>query len=149
MERKDLEELLIGAVKELYEEELQIIQLDVSERTICAQLRGILQRSFPHHAVHTEYNRHGILPKEIEMPNAEGALTRTRVFPDIIVHQPTHDEENLLIIETKKSTNPISDDGDIAKLEQMKYQLGYSFAAFLRLPAGPAASPADLRILWI
>jgi len=149
MEQAEVEAILIEALAALYQEELDIIQLDVGERTICAQLRSILQRSFADHAVHAEYNRHGIFPKEIEMPNAEGMPTLTRVFPDIIVHQPSHDKENLLIIEAKKSTNPVGDDADLAKLNQMKHQLDYSFAAFLRLPTGPAANLNDVRLLWI
>lgn len=149
MERNAIEELLTAALQSLYEEDLLTIQLDVGERMICAQLRSILQRFFPDHSVHAEYNRHGLEPKDIEMPDAEGEPTTVRVFPDIIVHQPTHDDANLLVIEVKKSTNPCGDDFDIAKLEQMKWQLGYSYAVFIRLPTGPAASFADIQMSWV
>lgn len=54
-----------------------------------------------------------------------------------------------LVIEAKKSTNPVTDDADVAKLAQIKGQIGYAFAVFLRLPTGPEADPADLRIIWI
>lgn len=149
MEQKDIEAILDSALEALYQEQLIIIRLDVAERAITALLGAILQRYFENHAVHTEYNRHGILPKEVEMPDADGVLTMTRVYPDIIVHQPTHDEENLLIIEAKKSTNSVDDEADIIKLNQMKHQLGYRFAAFVRLAAGPEAELEIVRVTWV
>jgi len=149
MDQSTMETAIAGALKELYGEQLTVIRLDVAERTITALLGAILQRYFADHAVHTEYNRHGILPKEVELPDADGVPTITRVFPDIIVHVPTNDDENLLILEAKKSTNPIGDEADLAKLEQMKRQLGYRFAAFVRLATGPGAALEDIRVLWI
>jgi hypothetical protein len=149
MEQAEVEAILSSALAALYEEDLAIIRLDVGERTITPQLCAILQRYFGEHSVHAEYNRHGILPKEIEMPDADGVPTLTRVFPDIIVHQPAHDGQNLLIIEVKKSTNPVGDDGDLIKLDQMKRQLGYRFAAFVRLATGPGAELKDVRLSWV
>jgi hypothetical protein len=112
-------------------------------------LTGILQRFFDLHAVHAEYNRHGIRPKAIELPDAQGVLTMNLVSPDIIIHQPGHDEENILAIEVKKTTNAAPDHPDVAKLAQIKQQIGYRFAVFLRLPTGPAADPRDIRVLWV
>lgn len=149
MERAEIEAVLRAALNTLYQEELAILQRDVAERTICAKLAAILQRSFEHHAVHAEYNRHGVNPKAIEVPDALGVLTRARVSPDIIVHQPGHDDENLLVIEAKKTTNPVADDGDVAKLAQIKGQIGYRFAVFLRLPAGPNAEAGATQIRWV
>lgn len=149
MTQEEISHILIGSLEALYAEELVILRLDVSERAICNQLRAILQRSFADHAVHAEYNRHGVLPKEIEMPDADGLLTLMRVFPDIIVHQPLHDDENMLVIETKKSTNAADDDGDLAKLAFMKHQLNYQFAAFVRLSTGPDANINDVQLQWV
>lgn len=149
MKQDEIGHILIESIEALYAEDLVILRLDISERALCNQLRAILQRSFANHAVHAEYNRHGIHPKEIELPDAEGLLTLARVFPDIIVHQPLHDEENLLVLETKKSTNPIGDDADLAKLAQMKHQLGYQCAAFIRLSTGPSASFDNIELLWV
>ena len=149
MEHAEIEEIIFAALRALYLEERQILQIDVGERMICGQLRGILQNYFPEHSVHAEYNRHGLEPKDIEMPNAEGEPTTTRVFPDIIVHQPMHDNDNLLVIEVKKSTNSLSDDFDLAKLKQMKWQLGYSYAAFIRLSTGRTADIDNVRLTWV
>jgi hypothetical protein len=149
MTQDDVDYIVSNSLAALYEEELVLLRLDISERALCNQLRSILQRAFPAHAVHAEYNRHGIHPKEIEMPDGEGLLTLTRVFPDIIVHQPLHDDENVLVVETKKSSNSVSDDADLAKLAQMKQQLGYQFAAFIRLSTGPDATLENVQLSWV
>ncbi|MDO8886198.1 hypothetical protein [Candidatus Oleimmundimicrobium sp.] len=60
MEHAEIEAILLAALNSLYAEELKTIQIDVGERMICGQLRGILQPYFPDHSVHAEYNRHGL-----------------------------------------------------------------------------------------
>lgn len=149
MQSSEIEGVVTKAIAELYSQNLQILQLDVAERTICAQLAGILQKLFVRHSVHAEYNRHGVEPKEIELPDAQGVLSRRRVNPDIIVHHPGHDAENILVIEVKKSTNAVSDDADLAKLEQIRRQLDYRYALFIRLSTGPEANEADVRVVWL
>ena len=149
MNEQAINATMLAAVATLQQEEALILAFDVGERTICTCLAAILKRTFNDHSVHVEYNRHGVYPKEIELPGADGAPTMARVFPDIIVHQPGHDDANLLVIEVKKTTNPVNDDLDLAKLNQIKQQIGYEFAVFLRLPTGPGADPADLRIIWV
>lgn len=149
MNRDALETILNDALDKLYVTDHAIIAVDIAERTLCARLAAILQDSFKDHAVHAEYNRHGVHPKEIDLPNANGVLTGTRVFPDIIVHQPGHDEENLLVIEVKKSTNVVSDEADLLKLEKIKDQIAYRFAVFLRLPTGRDPVPKDIQMIWV
>lgn len=149
MERREAEQKIAEAIEALYEEELAILRLDISERTICGQLRGILEQYFEDHEVHAEYNRHGVDPKEVELPNGDGVLTKTRVYPDLIIHQPGHDDDNLIVIEVKKSTNPESDERDLMKLSRMKQQLGYEHAVFLRLPTGAGAEVGNVRVVWI
>lgn len=149
MEQEDIERIVTAALAALYEQNIGILRLDVAERTICARLAALLQAFFEQHEVHTEYNRHGVDPKEIQLPNAQGVLTTSRVHPDIIVHQPGHDEENILVIEAKKTTNVIPDEADLAKLAQIKRQIGYRFALFLRLPTGPDATVAGIRTIWV
>jgi hypothetical protein len=149
VEHPDIERILFDAIETLYATDIEILKLDAAERTICAQLASILRRRFDQHAVHVEYNRHGIEPKGIELPNAAGVLTTKLVSPDIVVHQPGHDDENILVIEVKKTTNPTPDEPDLVKLTLIKEQIHYRFAAFLRLPAGPAANSQDVRIEWV
>lgn len=149
MDEDMIKAIVSNAVTTLQDEEAAILHFDIGERTISACLAAILKRAFDDHSVHVEYNRHGIYPKEIELPNGAGELTDKRIYPDIIVHQPGHDDANLLVVEMKKSTNPVGDDLDIAKLQQIKQQIGYDYAVFLRLPSGADADPADLRIVWV
>jgi hypothetical protein len=149
MDEDSLRAIMAAALGALYQEELAILQFDVGERTICASLAAILKRAFDNHSVHVEYNRRGVVPKGIDLPDSKGVPTHGRVFPDIIVHRPGHDDDNLLVIEVKKTTNPVGDEADIAKLAQIKQQIGYDFAVFLRLPTGPDADPADIRAVWI
>jgi hypothetical protein len=53
------------------------------------------------------------------------------------------------VIEAKKTTNIASDDADLHKLAQIKRQIGYRFALFLRLPAGPGAARDAVRLIWV
>ena len=138
MTRDELNIILAAAIDALYAQEGDIIALDIGERTISSCLAWLLQPHFPDHRVHVEYNRGGFEPKDIELPDAEGNPTMRRVFPDIIVHQPGSDDHNLLVIEMKKSTNPMPDEDDIYKLDCLKAKYHYAHALFVRLPAGDA-----------
>jgi hypothetical protein len=77
------------------------------------------------------------------------AETSARVYPDIIVHQPGHDRENILVIEVKKKTNSTSDDADLNKLVHIKQQIGYRHALFLRLSTGAVAAVDKVREVWV
>ncbi|WP_417322403.1 hypothetical protein [Erythrobacter aureus] len=149
MDDQAIKATLQEAITTLQHEEATILTFDVSERTICACLAAILKRTFEDYSVHVEYNRHGVYPKEIELPDSNGELTSARIFPDIIVHRPGDNDANLLVIEVKKTTNPLKDELDMMKLQQIKQQIGYEFAAFLRLPTGSDSSPDDLHVVWI
>lgn len=146
---QDMDEVLQEALRQLFERERAILENDVNERTICAALAEILRPFFPRHSVHAEYNRRGIVPKEIGLPDADGNLIRNRVFPDIIVHQPGHDRENLLVIEVKKTTNNATDEADRIKLLEMRQQIGYRFAAFIRISAGADCNIQRNSIAWV
>ena len=149
MDQADIERIVAGSLTQLYAEELEILRADIGERTICGSLAAILRPHFPEHRVHIEYNRHGVVPKDIELPDGQGNPQTRRVYPDIIVHQPGHDRENILVIEIKKSTNAVDDYADLTKLHQIKLQMRYRFALFLRLPAGPAAALEDVHDRWV
>ena len=105
---------------------------------------------FPQYNVDIEYNRMGpgLEPKDIEMPDGNGALTTSRVFPDLIVHERGNNLRNLLVIEVKKSTNAVVDDHDHAKLQALCWQLQYQNGLFLRLSTGPDADLGLVRHEW-
>lgn len=144
-----IKETVMTALHTLYDEEAAILQFDIGERTICACLAAILKRSFDEHSVHVEYNRRGVAPKDIEYPDSNGILVQHRVFPDIIVHQPGHDDANLLVLEVKKTTNPAPDELDIKKLDHIKRKMSYAHAVFLRLPTGEKSSWEDFRLVVV
>lgn len=148
MDQDEIEAIIIAAIARLYEEEAQAIQYDVAERMLSARLAALLAPSFSSHRVHAEYNRHGIDPKGIEMPDADGNPSFKLVYPDIIVHRPGTDDENLLVIEMKKSTNKMENQQDLEKLDRIKYQLGYAHALFIRLPAGNGAAAENADYIW-
>jgi hypothetical protein len=58
------------------------------------------------------------------------------VYPDIIVHHRKTDE-NLLALEIRKSTSPVPDEIDRAKLAAWKSEpVGFRYAALVRLDTG-------------
>jgi hypothetical protein len=149
MNRNTLIKVVNASLEQLYAENMKMIVRDVAERTLCARLAAILQHSFDQHDVHAEYNRQGVDVKEVELPDSNGVLTSSNVSPDIIVHQVGHNNENMLVIEAKKTTNAEPDKPDLIKLAQIKAKFGYKFAVFLRLPAGPKADATKVRLEWV
>ena len=84
-----------------------------------------------------------LTPEDVRT-NDTGAKT---VFPDIIVHR-RHSDDNLFVIEVKKTTNNQGDEYDLQKLGAFKQQLGYKYAAFLKFEVGQHARrrrPFSLR----
>jgi hypothetical protein len=138
------------AVRKLLAKEDFLIRNDLNERSITHWLAVHLQREFPAWQVGREYNRHHDDPKTLCLPrrddlNSDDTHART-VFPDIIVHRRDKDD-NLLVIEVKKSNNPEPPDFDKLKLNAFKRELGYRFAASIYFATEPCAEP--YRIEWI
>tara|TARA_R100000935_G_scaffold15453_2_gene30937 strand:+ start:14641 stop:15120 length:480 start_codon:yes stop_codon:yes gene_type:complete len=150
LDRNQLDELVSTCLQELYDQDVQILVQDIGERTICGRLAMLMGPKFPQYNVDIEYNRKGpgIEPKDIDMPDENGVLTTSRVFPDIIVHERGHNLRNLLVVEVKKSTNAVGDDHDFAKLQALCWQLRYQNGLFLRLSTGPEADLRLVRHQW-
>jgi hypothetical protein len=120
----------------LLKKDIDLLYIDVAERTIAARLAAYLQSLFPEWHVDVEYNRDGHNPKKIMLPyhqdfNPDNTSNPT-VSPDIIVHRRRTDN-NLLVIEIKKSSNKNTDEFkfDIVKLEGYKKYLHYRVALFI------------------
>lgn len=130
-----IEQSLNKALQTLVERDANILMYDINERTISHRLAGYLEPFFKDWNVDCEYNRNHDDSKRLEIPrrNARTDDTEARtVFPDIIVHRRGTDE-NLLVIEMKKTTSQESDEFDLLKLSAFKCQLDYQFAAFIRV----------------
>lgn len=140
---------LKSAIGELLRNDLDLLRLDVNERSITHKLAGYLQKGFPDWDVDCEYNRNHDQVKQLRFPQGQVRPDDTdakTVFPDIIVHKRNSDG-NLLVIEVKKTTNPENGDYDSEKLRAFRSELGYKHAAFVRLRTGKQKPGAD-PIQW-
>jgi hypothetical protein len=135
---EEIEIKMDAAISRLLEEDKFLLQNDLNERTITHRLAMYLQDLFPDWNVDCEYNRHHDKPKRLHflVGNTQRDDTQaSTVFPDIIVHHRNTDE-NLLVVEIKKSTNPLPMDDDLAKLIAFREELYYRYALFIRITTG-------------
>lgn len=65
------------------------------------------------------------LPEEMLQDESQGT-----VYPDVIIHQRGSEDDNLLLIEAKKSGN--SSDGDRQKIRAYLQHLDYDYGLFVR-----------------
>ncbi|KYJ86641.1 hypothetical protein [Sulfurovum riftiae] len=137
MGKSEIKKIIDYVLVKLLKNDSDILEIDINERTISHRFAVYLEKYFDDWSVDCEYNRDhdnkktlNIDPSSIET-NDTNAQT---VFPDIIVHKRRTDE-NLLVIEMKKSTNTNSDnrDKDIKKLRAFKRELNYQFAVFINI----------------
>ena len=101
----------VKTVKEFLILESFILKEGLNERTITHKLAEYLQRIFPNFDVDCEYNK---MPKKEAKKYVQKTLDldaekigsdderAVTVYPDIIVHERSHNESNYLVIEVKK-----------------------------------------------
>jgi len=140
-----------AAIERLFKRDARLIEMDVNERSISHRLALHLQDEFPEWDVDCEYNRKGHndvkrLDLRVVCMKSDDIEAKT-VFPDIIVHHRTTDD-NLLVIEIKKSTSRVSSDADFRKLKAFKRQLGYRHALFLRFIIGEKEA-GRYKMCWL
>jgi len=118
-----------------------LLENNLNERSITHKLAEYLQQQFHEYHVDCEYNRiknenmdqqyiTKILNLPIENLKSDDTEAKT-VYPDIIVHKRGTNDDNLLAIEVKKSTNRSTREFDFRKLLAFKTQLKYIFALFI------------------
>ncbi len=128
-----VEKKLRDAIDQLLEEDRFLFENDVNERSLSHKLAEYLQTRFPDWNVDCEYNRNheSIKRLNIESPSTSAEDTEgTTVYPDIVVHRRNTDE-NLLVIEIKKSTNSDNRQFDVKKLRLFISELGYAYGVFI------------------
>ena len=128
MEIFRIKENLETALNELVDKDKFILQVDINERSITHRLAVYLENLFPEWDIDCEYNRNHDDVKRLQLAPENVLSNDTQgksVYPDIIIHKRNTDE-NLLIIEMKKSTNRETSDFDIKKINAFKNQLGYT-----------------------
>jgi hypothetical protein len=133
--KRQIEKALKSALDLLLSADEDILRLDINERTISHRLAVYLEPHFPGWNVDCEYNRDHEDVKRLDIRRRDvhsDDTQATTVFPDIIVHRRGTDQ-NLLVIEMKKTTSQEDDDYDYGKLFAFKKQLSYQFAVFLKV----------------
>jgi hypothetical protein len=140
------------ALTRLIEHDRDLFIHDANERSICARLAFYLQAEFPDFHVDCEYNRHHhdeqhfkrlYDPDLIKLAGREPEADETdslTVFPDIIVHRRETDD-NLLVIEAKKTTSSVKMEFDLKKLEAFQSEMNYRHAKFIRFGTKPNEQP--------
>lgn len=121
MDNKELIYNVIVALKGFLNMERELLVLNASERSISHKLAEYLQTVFKEWTVDCEYNRLGERPKTLPSRLFEDIKDDDQdaktIFPDIIIHKRGIPEENILVIEIKKSNSGVRKNKDITKLK--------------------------------
>jgi len=156
MEIDEIKEKTLVCIKKLEENEIEIIQNDINERTIAHKLAEYLQVEFNKYNVDIEYNRnleigeyepkYALLVKkgfeeayQETKSNDEDIvdfMEQVTTYPDIIIHKRGNNENNILIIEIKKNNNKTKWEIDKKKLEAFtreKNNEGYGYKLGMHL----------------
>ncbi len=137
MDIQTLEHKVDIALNKLKQNDNLLLKINVNERTISHKFAEYLQKEFSKLSVDCEYNRHQKITKLLDLPkdhiNWDDIESKT-VFPDIVVHKRNTDNENLLVIEIKKSSNKIPRQFDITKVKAFTMSpYNYKFGLFLEI----------------
>jgi hypothetical protein len=140
------------ALSRLLAKDAHLLRVDANERSITHRLAMYLQELFPRWSVDCEYNRNFDDPKRLDVLTDDGKTSAddtegTTVFPDIIVHRRNTDD-NLLVVEVKKTTSMRGDGRDMEKLNGFRAQLRYGYAAFVKLRTGTDDIGVD-QLDWV
>lgn len=131
MDRSHIAAIVERALGQLIAEQPALFDLDVTERALSHHLAIYLAAIVPGgYDVDVEYNRHGAVPKRLNLPPRDALdreLRATTVFPDILVHNRSTDKDNLLVLELKKPGESL--EYDELKLRAFRDQLGYEHTA--------------------
>lgn len=149
MNFEEVEQKVRAALSRLREEDKLLIQANTNERTISHKLAEHLKKEFsPMLEVDCEYNRHGVEIKRLNVPIGGHGWDNTEakmVVPDIVVHQRKNDNNNLLVIEVKKSSNARNRQFDEDKLTAFaKEPYRYSFGLLLEV----SMNTTDDSLTW-
>jgi hypothetical protein len=148
MDQHNVKRRLRAALAMLFARDARLLEYAAGERAVVAKLAAYLTPLFRGFDVDVEYNRHGLDPKDLDLPADCRGGGRRRVYPDIIVHRRGHDRRNLLVIEVKKETNTEPRTCDRAKILAMKREFGYQLGVLVELPARKGAANREATEEW-
>jgi hypothetical protein len=141
-EERRVREVLDAVLARLIAQDLDLLVLDVHERTITAKLAGYMQELLPEWTVDPEYNRIRGRVKEVRL---DGELVL--VVPDVIAHR-RNTGDNFLVLEAKKIGDPEAEAYDRRKIRALKEQQHYRYAVFLRLRTS-GENPGVESVEWL
>ena len=126
-----LEELIKKSLDDLYNNDIYLIDHQVSERSLMCHfahyfMNHMCDTAIASYNVDCEYNRDGYEAK---------LIGKNRIFPDFIVHRRGTNDDNLLVIEFKTWWN-VNNENDIVKLQNMmseRYRYQYQYACSIIL----------------
>lgn len=152
MKQNEIVEKVKVAIEQLIAKDPWLLVNNLNERCITHKIATYLQEEFSDYDVDCEYNGNieslngskmiYVLRQDLnrlkrltkkEKRKTKGEILVRSVFPDIIVHKRGTNENNLCVIEVKKSTNKTPFDYDQIKLKAytssnegntLKYKLG-------------------------
>jgi hypothetical protein len=146
-----------AAIELLIRKDAHLLKIDVNERSITHRLALHLQEVFKGWDIDCEYNRNRYDTKKLIIGNDVHITVETiqsddeqgkTVYPDIIVHHRGTDQ-NLLVVEVKKTTSHVPKNFDLDKLREYKRQLGYSHALFLNFITRSSERTGVAEEIWI
>jgi hypothetical protein len=126
-----------SAIHKLWQDDLDLIDRNVNERSITHRLAIYVEEAFSEWEYHCdcEYNRNYSGPKRLKDLKPDDT-DPTSTYPDIVLHKRRSNEENLLVIEVKKTDSPKGTSFDKEKLQAFtsdEQQYKYRWGLFLRI----------------
>lgn len=146
------------ALENLIEHDYQLLQRNLSERSIAHKLAFYLTSLFAEYHVDCEYNgdidSEGLrkildIPREVMEELAVRSINENdtyNIFPDIIIHKRETNQKNHLVVEMKKKNSYHKlKEYDFIKLKAFTKQYRYNLGIFLELKTGDEYGLSELR----
>lgn len=152
-ENPEVSEHVIASLRQFIARDRYLLEVNANERSLTHRIGMYLQAQFEHYDVDCEFNRDGHDPKELNIGTEETSVYDEHamtVYPDIIVHHRGSNNDNLLVIEFKKTSSRVGSGKDVIKLEAYKTDLHYRYALFVELgTTRNGAEPEVTQVRWI
>jgi len=137
MNHQQLTQKIENSIAKLHQNDAVLLSIDVNERTISHKLAEYIQSEFLDYSVDCEYNRHIDSTKILDIPRNSinwMDIDAKTIFPDIVIHEMLSDENNLLVVEIKKSSNRTNRAFDKSKIKAFTLPpFDYTFGLFLEI----------------
>lgn len=150
-ENSDVGQRVINSLCQFIKHDRYLLNVNANERSLTHRIGMYLQDQFDNYDVDCEYNRDKHEPKELHIEQEESDEREgnaTTVYPDIIVHRRGSNDDNLLVIEFKKSSSTVNNGRDMNKLHAYKKELHYRFALFVELGTNIGESEVT-KVKWV